>query len=216
MRAIGAALATLLLIGCSSTSSLPDFTASGYLADRGTVRIWRKNENNQPDRILTVYSPFERGQVETTDYDWQQGKLTAITRQIEGEHPETVTLRFDSHGNLNFMQRQRDNRREAVSEESVALLQFDAQRMLDLSQSLLMGRVFMTQGHWQADGAIKTCSGQVKQPVFDDPSRQLILNEQARSKTPVSVAWLDAPEGTQLILVQAQDVCANEPKEADF
>ena len=61
-----------LLAGCSSTPDLPAFTASGYLADRGTVRIWRKNSDHQAVHLRTVYTPFNGDAMETTDYNWQQ------------------------------------------------------------------------------------------------------------------------------------------------
>ncbi|HAT00036.1 MAG TPA: DUF1481 domain-containing protein, partial [Pantoea agglomerans] len=38
---------SLFLFGCSSTPDIPPFSASGYLADRGVVRIWRKNSDHQ-------------------------------------------------------------------------------------------------------------------------------------------------------------------------
>ncbi|WP_075183590.1 DUF1481 domain-containing protein [Pantoea sp. 1.19] len=218
LRLAGILLALLLLNGCSSKPSVPDFTASGYLADRGTVRIWRKNSEAHHVHIQTVYTPFDgdRAPTELSEYHWQGHTLTAITRETRGAHPETVTLRFDTAGELNYMQRQRDGQRQAVSDEAVALYQFDAQRMLALSDDLLAGRVFMTQGRWQGKGTVINCQGQPQQPAFDRASRQLIQQVQARSVTPVSVAWLEAPQGTQLILAEAGDVCASEPTAADF
>jgi hypothetical protein len=43
-----------------------------------------------------------------------------------------------------------------------------------------------------------------------------ITQHQRESGKPVSISWLEAPKGTQLILVSAEDQCLMEPKEADF
>lgn len=206
----------LFLVGCSSSSSLPDFTASGYIADRGVVRIWRKDSQQQAAHIMTVYSPLNGDATEITDYTWQDGKLTAIERHTKGARPDDVTLRFDHQGNLSFMQRQLQGRREALSEDAVELYRFDAQRMLKISDALLSGRVMLLQGQWQADGSVKTCQGKVLKPDLDSRERGYVAQRQANASMPVSIAWLDAPEDTQLLLVANEDYCAWEPKEADF
>lgn len=206
---------TILLVGCSSHSTLPDFTASGYLADRGAVRIWRKDSQQQVAHMMTVFSPFNGDATEITDYSWQNGKLVAIERHIKGAHPDDITLRFDQQGKLNFMQRQLEGRREAVSEDAVELYTFDAQRMLKISDALLSGRVMLKQGQWQ-NGEIETCQGQRVKPALDNASRQYIIQRQGKASKPVSIAWLEAPEGTQLLLVANEDYCQWEPKEEDF
>ncbi|WP_437611629.1 DUF1481 domain-containing protein [Erwinia sp. V71] len=207
---------TLFLVGCSSSSTLPDFTASGYVADRGVVRIWRKDSQQQAAHMMTVYSPLTGDATEITDYSWQDGKLVAIERHTKGSRPDDVTLRFDHQGNLSFMQRQLQGRREALSEDAVELYRFDAQRMLKISDALLSGRVMLHQGQWQADGSVKTCQGNVLKPGFDSRERGYIAQRQANASMPVNIAWLDAPEGTQLLLVANEDYCSWEPKEAEF
>lgn len=207
--------ALVLLTGCSSHSSLPDFTASGYLADRGTVRIWRKNYNDSV-HLLTVYTPFSGSGSEETDYRWWQDRLVSVSRHTKGGKPDDVTLRFDSGGKLSFMQRQLAGYREALSDDDVALYQFDAQRMLKLSDALLDGRVMLHQGKRQADGAVMSCQGRRVSPAFDGNARRIISQMQQNSSTAVSIAWLEAPQGTQLLLVSSQDLCASEPQEDDF
>ncbi|MCU5771582.1 DUF1481 domain-containing protein [Erwiniaceae bacterium BAC15a-03b] len=207
---------SILLAGCSSHSTLPDFTASGYLADRGAVRIWRKDNQQQVAHMKTVFSPFNGDATEMTDYTWQDGKLVSIERHIAGGHPDDITLRFDQQGQLNFMQRQLQGRREAVSTDAVALYTFDAQRMLKISDALLSGRVMLKQGQWSAEGAVKTCQGQLVKPALDDSSLRYIAQRQANSRQPVSIAWLEAPEGTQLLLVANEDYCQWEPQEEGF
>ncbi|WNN44077.1 DUF1481 domain-containing protein [Winslowiella toletana] len=209
-------LSMVLLAGCSSRSSLPDFTASGYLADRGAVRIWRKDTHQEVSHMMTVFSPFEGDATEITDYHWQAGNLLSIERHIKGAHPDDITLRFDQQGKLNFMQRQLVGRRESVSADAVELYIFDAQRMLRISDALLTGRVMLKQGHWLSGGEVKTCQGAQEKPALDNSAIQYIMQRQSRSAVPVSIAWLEAPEGTQLLLVANEDFCQWEPTEKDF
>lgn len=209
------ALLTLLLAGCSSQPSLPDFTASGYLADRGVVRIWRKNQPHSV-HMLTVFRPFQEGATVFTRYGWQDGNLISIERHLSGAQPDDVTLRFDGDGSLSFMQRQLAGRREAVSEQSVELYKFDAQRMLKISDALLAGRVLLKQGRGQDSDVLQTCQGERIKPALDDSEWQRITQLQRQTKGAVSVAWLEAPAGTQLLSVSAEDDCQWEPKEADF
>ncbi|QKJ88962.1 hypothetical protein PMPD1_4055 [Paramixta manurensis] len=209
-------LAILVLAGCSSHSRLPDFTASGYLADRGAVRIWRKDHQQQVSHMMTIFTPFSAGVSEITDYGWSEGKLVSIERHIQGKHPDDVTLRFDQDGSLSFMQRQLEGRREALSNDAVALYKFDAQRMLKISDALLTGRVVLKQGHWLGNGLIKTCQGDSVKPALDNLALNYIMQQQSAARSTLSVAWLDAPEGTQLLLATAEDYCQQEPNEADF
>ena len=215
------ALLTLLLAGCSSQPTLPDFTASGYLADRGSVRIWRKNHQDSV-HMLTVFTPFQGGPVVFTRYSWQDGNLVNIERHLDGAQPDDVTLRFDQGGSLSFMQRQLAGRREAVSQQAVELYQFDAQRMLRISDALLAGRVLMKQGRWQGSRTLQTCQGEPIKPALDENEwqriRQLLQHRTGTTGTTgaVSVSWLQAPAGTQLLNVSVQDDCRWEPQEADF
>lgn len=206
----------LLLAGCSSRPKLPDFTGSGYLADRGAVRIWRKESAPRSSHLMTIYTPFSGSATETTDYQWQGNKLISIERHTAGEHPESVMMRFDQDGSLSFMQRQLEGRREALSPDAVALYQFDAGRMLKISDDLLEGRVLLKQGHWSADGTVTLCQGRETRPSFDRYSTNYITQHQQESGKPVSISWLEAPRGTQLLLVSKDDVCPAEPKAADF
>lgn len=206
----------ILLAGCSSHSDLPDFTASGYLADHGAVRIWRKNHHQQVSHLMTVYTPFDGAATETSDYLWQQGKLVSIERHVIGDKPDDVMLRFAGDGSLSFMQRQLSGRREALSADDVALYQFDAQRMLKISDDLLSGSVLLKQGRWQQEGSVITCKGDKEQPELDETELGHIARQQRDTSGQVSIAWLEAPAGTQLLLVSASDLCKTEPQEDEF
>lgn len=212
-----ALLCGALLVGCSSTPDLPAFTASGYLADRGVVRIWRKNSDHQSIHMRTVFTPFDGDAMETTDYSWLNNNLTNVERQVAGKQPDTVTLRFDQQGNLNFMQRQLAGRREAVSSDSVELYRFDAQRMLQQSNVLLDGRVLLSQGHWLGGIQVRTCEGKVINAPFDSSMVAALTQQQQRDPAvSLMVAWLEAPEGVQLLHITPTDECSWQPKESDF
>lgn len=205
-----------LLTGCSSTPDLPAFTASGYLADRGTVRIWRKNSDHQTVHLRTVFTPFNGDAMETTDYNWQQQQLISVERHVAGAQPDDVTLRFDHQGNLNFMQRQLAGRREAVSADSIELYRFDAQRMLDQSNALLSGRVLLSQGHWLGGTQVRDCSGKVVNVGFDSSTLATLSRQQLSQSAPLMVSWLEAPEGIQLLRATSEDECSWQPQESDF
>ena len=207
---------SLLLFGCSSTPNIPPFSASGYLADRGVVRIWRKNNDHQSVHIRTIFTPFASGEGEITDYIWLEEALISVHRQVKGEHPDDVTLRFDQEGGLNFMQRQLAGRREAVSPDAVELYKFDAQRMRHVSDALLSGRIFLRQGHWQGGNLIESCEGQQVRVAFDSDALRTLAQQQRGSASPLMVSWLEAAEGVQLLRVSQQDDCAQQPKEEDM
>jgi hypothetical protein len=212
-----ALLLVSLLFGCSSTPKTPDFSASGYLADRGAVRIWRKNSHHQAVHIRTLFTPFNHQNAgEITDYTWLDESLIGVQRHTKGEQPDDVTLRFDQDGSLNFMQRQLAERREAVSPDTIALYKFDAQRMRTVSDALLAGRVVLQQGHWLGGHLLQTCEGQRVTPAFDASTWQILAQNQRSTTAPLMVSWLEAPEGTQLLRISQQDDCAEQPEEADF
>ncbi|WP_315317071.1 DUF1481 domain-containing protein [Pantoea vagans] len=206
----------LFLFGCSSTPDIPPFSASGYLADRGVVRIWRKNSDHQSVHIRTLYTPFSGGGGEVTDYVWLEEALISIQRQVKGKQPDDVTLRFDQAGGLNFMQRQLAGRREAVSPDAVELYKFDAQRMRNLSDALLSGQVFLKQGHWLGNNVLENCEGQQVRPAFDADDLQMLTQQQRSASAPLMVSWLEAPEGIQLLRVSQQDDCSQQPTEDDM
>jgi len=207
---------SLFLFGCSSTPDIPPFSASGYLADRGVVRIWRKNSDHQSVHIRTFYTPFSGGEGEVTDYVWLEKSLISIQRQVKGSQPDDVTLRFDQAGGLNFMQRQLAGRREAVSPDAVELYKFDAERMRNLSDALLSGQVFLRQGHWLGNNVLESCEGQQVRPAFDADALQMLAQQQRRASAPLMVSWLEAPEGIQLLRVSQQDDCSQQPTEEDM
>lgn len=126
-------LMALMLTACSFHQTPPAFTATGYIADRGAVRLWRKDDTaSERVTLESVYSPYRGADTVVTrhEYQQQQGEVRQIRRQQSGEQPETVHLRFDQQGKLSFMQRERWQRRESLSDDETALYAFEARRGL--------------------------------------------------------------------------------------
>ncbi|KHN52748.1 hypothetical protein OI69_07455 [Pectobacterium fontis] len=200
------------VVACSSRTAPPDVFSSGYVADRGIVRVWRKDDAQNTTALTTVFNPLQGNGVVVTRYTFQQGKLHEIQRNQLGAQKEDMRLRFAEDGTVSFMQRQLAERRESVSDDDVALYQFDAKRMLELSEVLRAGKVTLKQGKW-LEGQVQSCDGTLVRPDFDRDSREWIAQEQkAHAMRPLNVAWLEAPEGTQLLLVMEDDVCQWQPK----
>lgn len=198
------------LSACSSQSS-PQFSASGYIADSGVVRVWRQdNAQQQPLVLMSVYSPYSGDNTRVTFYEYQNGILREIRRNDLGQHPQSVDLRFDEQGQVSFMQRQLAERREQLSNDEIAVYQLEAKRILELSSALRAGNVRLIQGRWQ-DGIVTTCAGKALRLNLDDSSQTWLSRRGGKSAQPLGVAWLDSSEGQQLLLVANQDFCHWEP-----
>jgi hypothetical protein len=210
-------LAGGVLVGCSShRHALPPFTASGYIDEGGAVRIWRKDSENGSVHLLSVFSPWHNGNTAVNDYRWQGDKLVSMVLKTEGDAPQTITVRFDANGALSFMQREVNGMKQQLSNEQIALEQYNATRIRKTSDALRTGKVVLHQGHWNQNESITTCEGHVSHPEFDSFFLSYIQDRQRRSAKPVSVAWLSAPEGTQLLLVANSDFCSWQPKADTF
>ncbi len=210
-------LFAVILTACSHRQdTLPSFTASGYIADRGVMRLWRNDDQSQQTvTILSVYSPYEGNNTVISRYQYLNDQVRQINRTQNGTHPQTVQIRFDEKGNVSFMQRQRDQVREKLSDDELALYQFEANRLLEDSHSLRVGHVHLEQGQWR-DGAMVNCQGKAVDPDFDRRSLSWITARSKRATGPLGVAWLEAPEGTQLLLAANEDFCRWQPKKSDL
>ncbi|AJJ63417.1 DUF1481 domain-containing protein [Yersinia aldovae] len=200
------------LSACSSQSGSPQFSASGYIADNGVVRLWRQdNAQQQPLVLMSVYSPYSGDNTRVTFYEYQNGFLREIRRNDLGHDAQSVALRFDKQGQVSFMQRQLATRREQLSADNIAVYQLEAKRILELSNALRAGNITLIQGQWQ-DGIVTTCAGKTLRLSLDNDSQAWVNKRGANSAQPLGVAWLDSPEGQQLLLVANQDFCRWEPK----
>ena len=206
----------LLLTACSHNTSLPPFTASGFADNQGAVRIWRKDAADGV-HLLSVFSPWRNGSTTTSEYRWQGDTLSLIELNIFGEPPEHIRVRFDDRGELSFMQREVDGQKQQLSNDQIELYRYRAEQIRQTSDALRQGRVVLRQGRWHAaEHAVTTCEGETMKPDLDARAMSHIERRQSRSSVDVSVAWLEAPEGSQLLLVANSDFCHWQPKEKTF
>ncbi|CAK8739380.1 hypothetical protein SODG_002985 [Sodalis praecaptivus] len=165
--------------------------------------------------LESVYSPYRGADTVVTRYEYQQGEVRQIRRQQSGEQPETVQLRFDQQGKLSFMQRKRGQRRESLSDDETALYAFEARRVLEISQALRAGQVRLKQGIWH-NGVITLCQCGTATPDFDARAAGWLAGRTRNASGDLGIAWLDAPEGTQLLLVANENFCRWQPNENDL
>ncbi|MBJ3816362.1 DUF1481 domain-containing protein [Shimwellia pseudoproteus] len=206
----------LLLQACSSKSAIPPFTASGYTADDGVVRIWRKDEAQGSVHILAVVSPWGKGATATREYRWQDDRLASIELTEFSKPQEHVKVRFDEKGGLSFMQHEVDNNKQQLSSDQIALYQYRATQLKQTSDALRSGRVNLYQGRWQPDGKVVTCDGKTAEPALENAAIDYIRQRQSHSAVAVDIAWLEAPEGAQLLLVANEDFCRWNPDASTF
>lgn len=210
------ALTGALFLSACSHNTLPPFTATGYVADQGVVRIWRKDGGDGSVHMLTAFSPYRNGVTSTSEYRWQGEALTLIEQNIQGKSPEHIKVRFDDRGELSFMQREVNGQKQQLSNEQIALYHYQATRTKATSEALRIGKVLLRQGRWQPDGTVTTCEGETLKPNLDREALSHIERRQSHSSLAVSIAWLEAPEGSQLLLVANENFCAWQPKPDDF
>lgn len=215
-RLAGMISIAILLTACSHKASPPPFTASGYVVDDGAVRLWRKNASSGEIRLLSVLSPWHQGATVTCDYRWQNDGLAQVNINIYSSPPEHIRVRFDERGEVSFMQRERDGQKLQLSSDDIALYRYHAERIRMTSDALRAGRVVLYQGRWNGNNTITTCEGKKVVTRLDEASLRRITARQRRASLAVSVAWLEAPEGVQLLLVANSDFCHWQPKEASF
>lgn len=205
----------LLLTACSHDTSLPPFTASGYAGDQGAVRLWRKDSGDEV-HLLAAFSPWRSGDTSTSEYRWQGDQLSLIELNIYSKQPEHIRVRFDDNGELSFMQREVNGQKQQLSSEQIALYRYRADQIRQTSDALRQGKVVLHQGRWHADRTVTTCEGKTVKPDFDAQALSHIDRRQSHSSLEVSIAWLEAPEGAQLLLVANQDYCTWQPMEKSF
>lgn len=201
------------LSACGLHSAPPTFTASGFVADQGVIRLWRKDDGQQrPMVLMSVYSPYRGPGTITTLYEYQNGVLHQIRRTDADGDRDSIQLRFTREGTVSFMQRQLATRREKISSDDIALYKYQARRILEVSNALNAGQIRLLQGHW-LQGEVRSCRGEVLKPNFGEQAEAWIAQRAANSSQPVSVAWLDGPGGRELLLVANDDFCRWEPTE---
>ncbi|VEH53546.1 DUF1481 domain-containing protein [Providencia rustigianii] len=203
-----------MLSACSSHSpQLPEFSASGFIADDGVIRMWRLNDaKSQPLVLMVVYSPFKRTDTSVNFFEYRDGQLWQIRSQVlnQGDNNITEQLRFNKDNEIVFMQRAQKNIKSPLSPDEINRWRFEAERILDVNTALIVGGVELHQGHWQ-QGKITTCSGEERKVTFE-PYAQKWLDDRAKVWTKeLNLAWLESPEGTQLLMVADTNFCSWQP-----
>ena len=216
LRRLAVLAGFVLLTACSSQEKLPPFAATGYIADQGAVRIWRKESSGDNTHILAAFSPFWEGATTVGEYRWHNNQLTFLQLDIAGKVPEQVKIRFADNGELSFMQREVNAQKQQLSEDQIALYLYRARQMKEVSEALRIGHVVLYQGRWHSDKTVTTCEGSQTIPKLDDEAIRFIERRQGNSTSHLSIAWLEAPEGSQLLLVANQDFCTWQPKPDTF
>lgn len=211
-RMLALVLVGILVSACGSRPAPPTFSASGYIADHGVMRLWRKDDNQQPLVLMSVYSPFQGIGTEVTLYEYFNGNLIQIKRSNADSSKESVLLRFDRQGEVVFMQRQLATRREKLSADEIARFQFEAKRLLELTAALRAGEVRLVQGSLE-NGRVTTCAGTVTKLNLEPFFADWIVKRVRQSTGKLGIAWLESPEGQQLLLVANEDFCRWEPQE---
>lgn len=204
------------LAGCSFNSGRPIFTASGFVTDDGVVRVWRKDDNHQhPLVLMSVYNPSHGTGTITTLYEYQNNLLFQIKRTDTHNHYDSIHLRFTNDGSVSFMQRQLETQRQKLSSDDITQYQYQARQTLEMSDALNARHVRLRQGYWQR-GGVKLCNGEIVNPRLSKQVEEEITQRVIKSNQRLSVAWLEGPEGHELLMVTHDDVCLDEPTEKTF
>ncbi|WP_159567686.1 DUF1481 domain-containing protein [Budvicia diplopodorum] len=208
-QTIIASIVLLLLTGCSSTRRPPVLEANGYIADQGVMRIWRKvSGDGQPIGMMSVYTPYS-GDTIATSYEYTDGNLSLVRSTVQVKDGQRTVLRLDDQGNPSFMQRQMVGYNEQLSSDDILRLQYEEQKIRNISTSLSAGKIRLYQGRIH-NGVITTCAGEDVRLNFSQP-QQAWLERRVRNGGKLSLAWLSAPRGLELLLVANEDFCQWEP-----
>lgn len=202
-----------MLSACSSHSDLPEFSASGFIADDGVIRMWRLNSpQNEPQVLMVVYSPYKGTDTSVNFFEYRAGQLWQIRSQILNSGKEEITeqLRFNKNDDVIFMQRVENNQKIALSDDDITRWRFEAKRILDINTALVVGNVQLYQGRWSQD-KITTCSGDVKTVTFEPYAQDWLASRAKAWHQQLNVAWLESPEGNQLLMVADHDFCRWQP-----
>jgi len=198
------------LSSCALFQKKPETHATGYLAERGVVRIWQHTTPSGFIALDSLFTPFDgTDEVETT-YLWDQQQLIHIDRKSLGAHEDSMTVRFSrTDGTTSFMQQTTASTRRPLTLNEIELAKFEAQRLLDVSRDLISGRIELHQGHWLSSQQVENCQGGVEYLDLGsrDYNRLTGLSQQSKSY----VAWLEAPEGRQVLLTTSRNLCQQQP-----
>ncbi|MDH2379336.1 DUF1481 domain-containing protein [Providencia rettgeri] len=205
-----------MLSACSSNApKLPEFSASGFIADDGVIRMWRlNNAKSQPLVLMVVYSPYKGTDTSVNFFEYRSGNLWQIRSQILNQKNGDITeqLRFDKNNEVIFMQRTQDGYKTPLSTDEITRWRFEAERILETNTALIVGGVKLYQGRWQ-QGKVTTCEGDVREVTFEPYAENWLQSRAKVWHSQLNLAWLESSEGNQLLMVADTDFCRWQPSE---
>jgi len=203
-----------MLSACSSNApKLPEFSASGFIADDGVIRMWRLNDaKSQPLVLMVVYSPYKGTDTSVNFFEYRSGNLWQIRSQILNQKNGDITeqLRFDKNNEVIFMQRTQDGYKTPLSTDEITRWRFEAERILETNTALIVGGVKLYQGRWQ-QGKVMTCEGDVREVTFEPYAENWLQSRAKVWHSQLNLAWLESSEGNQLLMVADTDFCRWQP-----
>ncbi|HDN2511699.1 TPA: DUF1481 domain-containing protein [Providencia rettgeri] len=203
-----------MLSACSSNApKLPEFSASGFIADDGVIRMWRLNDaKSQPLVLMMVYSPYKGTDTSVNFFEYRSGNLWQIRSQILNRKGGDITeqLRFDKNNDVIFMQRAQDGTKTPLSTDEITRWRFEAARVLETNTALIVGGVKLYQGRWQ-QGKVTTCEGDVRDVTFEPYAENWLQSRAKVWHSQLNLAWLESSEGNQLLMVADTDFCRWQP-----
>lgn len=203
-----------MLSACSSNApKLPEFSASGFIADDGVIRMWRLNDaKSQPLVLMVVYSPYKGTDTSVNFFEYRSGNLWQIRSQILNQKGGDITeqLRFDKNNDVIFMQRAQNDTKTPLSTDEITRWRFEAQRVLETNTALIVGGVKLYQGRWQ-QGKVTTCEGDVREVTFEPYAENWLQSRAKVWHSQLNLAWLESSEGNQLLMVADTDFCRWQP-----
>ena len=202
-----------VLSACSSKPALPEFSASGFIANDGVIRLWRlNNSQSQPQVLMVVYSPYKGNDTSITFLEYRNAQLWQIRSQVFEATEQNMTdqLRFNKNDDVIFMQREAAGKKSALTQDDIDRWRFEAKRILDVSTALTIGDIRLYQGYWH-EGIVTSCSGEVRSVVFEPYAENWLKTRMSGWQKKLAIAWLESPDGTQLLMVANDDFCKWEP-----
>ncbi|WP_241618282.1 DUF1481 domain-containing protein [Rosenbergiella epipactidis] len=198
------------LCSCALFQKKPESHATGYLADRGVVRIWQHTTSSNYTTLQTIFTPFDDSNESEAVYHWDQDSLVSITKQSLQGPEDHFSARFSrKDGTTTFMQQKYATSRQPLTVNELELAKFEAQRLLEASRDLIDGRVALHQGRWLSTQQVETCDRNLVQFHFTDRENQGLSSLSQQS--PAYVAWIEAPEGQQVLLMTTRNLCQQQP-----
>ena len=151
-------------------------------------------------------------QTVVTVYEYRGGQLWQIRAEYLGDNGFSEQIRLDHEGNTIFMQRDKDGHKSPLTADEITRMTFVADRQLTLNSALVIGDIRLKQGQWR-DSYVTDCQGNKSYIEFDAETEQFLAKRQRSSASPIYIAWLDSPEGREILLAANDNFCKWEPTE---